>query len=154
MKRLPELIRASVTIAGRPAPGLAVSTSIKTTRKNSFGCIWGPSDASGVIAIKGSDLFAQADADRRFFIMDYGHPEGDASGIIELAIENVDALDGALKASGIFSAGDFPYPPGYQRMLLDARQRTVELGDRVPHLGVESEGGDCLVVAVQWAIAG
>jgi hypothetical protein len=151
MKRLPELIRASVTVAGRPAAGLAVSTSIKTTRRNPFGCIWGPSDASGFIAIEGREIFRQAEAQRRFFLMDYGDPEADGAGIIELTVEKVDAIDGAVKAYGIFSAADFPYPPGYQAMLLNARRQTAALGVQVPRLSVESQGGDCSVVAVQWA---
>lgn len=151
MKRLPDLIRASITVAGRPAMGLAVSTSIKTIRKNPFDCIWGPSNASGVITIEGRALLQQAEAARGFFVMDYGHPEGDGAGFVELTVENLDALDGALKAYDLFSAGDFSYPPGYQLMLLEARQRTVDIGVQVPRLSVESQGGDCSVVAVQWA---
>ena len=151
MKRLPELIRASITLAGKPVAGLAVSTSIKTTRKNAFGCIWGPSDASGLIAIERGDLLRQAVADKNFFIMDYGHPEEDAAGIIELTVETIDGLDGALKAYGMFSVGSFPFPPGYQAMLLDARQQTAALGLQIPRLSVESRGGDCSTVAVQWA---
>jgi hypothetical protein len=148
MKRLPDIIRAVITIGGSPAAGLAVSTSIKTTRKNPFGFIWGPSDAVGIVRIDRAELFGQAEAERREFIMDYGHPEHDGAGLIEVAVENTEGLDRALKACDQFSQCS-SYPDGYQAMLKEARSRTVALAKVRPRLTVEAIGGDCQVVAVQ-----
>lgn len=145
MKCLPRSIRAIILVGGAPASGLAVYTSIKTMRKNAFGCIWGPSDVNGQIVIDGADLLRQAEVERHAFIMDYGHPEGDGAGRIEVSVIDIDDLDRALKAYEIFSTG-LEYAAGYHAMILEARRRTAELGGAVPALSVASEGGDCHVV--------
>jgi hypothetical protein len=148
MKRLPDVIRVMIAVGGTPTAGLAVSTSIKTTRKNPFGFIWGPSDAVGMVRIRRAELFGQAEAERREFIMDYGHSEHDGAGLIVVAVENTEGLDRALKAHDQFSQC-CSYPDGYHAMLQEARSRTAALAKVRPRLTVEAVGGDCQVVAVQ-----
>ena len=127
MKRLPRWIRARLTVDGRPVSGLAISITVKATRKNSFDSIWGPSDVDGEILVKGADLLRQSEAEAQLFIMDYGRPEHDGAGRIEVSVEDVDALGRAIEAHDRF-AEFFPYPPGYREMLVEAKRRIATLG--------------------------
>ena len=150
MKRLPEWIRARVVLAGSPVKGLAIKTSIKTTFKNPFDSVWGPSDEEGAVLVRRSDLLGQADADRRLFCMDYGDPESDGSGRVEVSVEDVDRLKRALNGYKRYSAA-YEFPVGYRAMLLEAKRIMATLRKAVPALAVEFEGGDCAVVgAADW----
>jgi hypothetical protein len=143
---LPDRVRAIVTCDGRPIRGLFVSFRIATSRKNDFASAFGPSDATGTIVVSRSELLREAERDRQLFIMDYGHPELDYVGVIDVTPMNREALGRALEAYHQFQAHTH-YPPRYAEHLREARRTLEGLAPAVLHLNVTVEGGTGEVVS-------
>lgn len=143
---LPELVRATVTCNGRPIPGIFVRVRIATLRKNDFANAFGPSDATGTIVVTRSEILREAERDRQCAIMDFGHPELDYAGVIDVAPMNRDALGRAVEAYHQFQAYT-QYPPLYAERLQEARLTLESLAPAVLHLELTVEGGTGQVVA-------
>jgi hypothetical protein len=142
---LPDRVRATITCDGRPIPGLFVSVRIAASRKNDFSSAFGPTDATGTIAVTRSELLREAERDRQFFIMDYGHPELDYAGVIYVTPMNREALGRAVQAYHQFQAHT-QYPPLYAERLQEARRTLEGLAPAVLHLDLTVEGGTGEVV--------
>lgn len=145
---LPERVRATVTCEGRPVPGTFVIFRIATSRKNDFANAFGPSDATGNIVVTRTQLLREAERDREFAIMDFGHPELDYAGHIEVTPMNREALVRALDAYHQFQAFT-EYPPLYAERLQKARLTLEELEPAVLIVVLTVEGGSGSVVARQ-----
>ena len=116
---LPESLEFSVEDRGRPCAGALVSVTLVATRKNNFHSTWGPTDDSGRLTICRQDLIEEGEKDGELFLMDYGHPEQDFSGQIEVRVAQKEDIERALKAYAEFSPYT-PFRPGYEAMLRDA----------------------------------
>jgi hypothetical protein len=145
---LPESLHVKVTCDGRPIPGLFVRVRIATSRKNDFANAFGPSDTSGEIVVTRSQLLREAERDRQFFIMDFGHPELDYAGVIDVTPMNQEALGRAVEAYHQFQAYT-EYPPLYAERLQEARLALESLSPAVLRLGVTVQGGTGQVVATE-----
>jgi hypothetical protein len=78
--------------------------------------------------------------------MDYGHPELDYAGVIDVTPMNREALCRAVEAYHQFQAYT-QYPPLYAEHLQEARHTLEGLAPAVLHLDLTVEGGAGKVVA-------
>lgn len=135
--KLPERIEIKVFADGRPAAGMFVCVTLRTTRKNDFGLGFGPTSEGGGLHISREDLLREAEKEQRLFIMDYGHPEDDFSGEIVVKPLNREALESAIAAYHTYHQVT-PYPPRYAEQVQEARtaldeSRPLELSAEVKH---------------------
>lgn len=135
--KLPERIHIKVLADGRPAPGMFVCVTLRTTRKNDFGLGFGPTSEDGNLQISREDLLREAEKERRLFIMDYGHPEDDFSGEILVKPLNREALQQAIAAYDTYHQVT-PYPQRYAEQVQEARacleeSQPSELSTEVKH---------------------
>jgi hypothetical protein len=143
---LPECLHATVSSSGRPVSGLFVRVRIATSRKNDFANGFGPSDAAGNISVTREDLLREAERDRNLFIMDYGHPEHDYAGCIDVTPMNREALIRALDAYHQFQVAS-EFPPLYPEHLQEARLILEGLAPAVLCVELSVEGGSGRVMA-------
>ena len=137
--KLPEQLTIRVQANGKPVAGMFVVIRIMTTRKNNFGLGFGPTSAEGQLLITRDDLLLEADKDKRFFIMDYGHPEADFAGEIVVSPLNRDALQRAVEAYDLYKDA-WSYPPDYLENIQRAQNileqlRPIKLSVKVEHNG-------------------
>lgn len=137
--KLPERIDIRVLADGRPASGMFVSVTLRTTRKNDFGLGFGPTSDDGGLQITRDDLLREAEKERRLFIMDYGHPEDDFSGEILVKPLNREALQQAIAAHDTYHQVTL-YPARYSEQVQEARStleglKPSELSVEVKHTG-------------------
>lgn len=118
MGTLPEHIEVRCKVKGAPFKGAWIILVIKTSYKNPFNLLFGPTNSLGEIAITRAQVLAEAEKNRRMFLMDYGHPEEDWTGHIEIEPMNVEDVQKALQAHELFK-GAFKYPEDFQQKLLD-----------------------------------
>ena len=120
--RLPELIEAVVKLDDEPAGGMFLWVTVKTTQKNDFVLLFGPTDAEGRIGISRSQFLGEAEAEKRMFMMDYGDPEYDATGVVSCEPCNAASIGRAIEAHNAYRAFT-PYPKGYGGSLKRALAR-------------------------------
>jgi hypothetical protein len=133
---LPELVRAVVRCNQCALSGLFVQARIATSFKNDFYSLHGPADEAGVIAFSRDDLLREGNNDRNLFLMDYGHPESDYSGYLEVRPMGRESLRRALEAYELFK-DVVTFPPDYAKQLEHARRILDELAPA--HLDVQLE---------------
>ncbi len=134
--KLPERLDIRVLADGRPAAGMFVCVTIRTTR-NDFGLGFGPTSEDGGLQISREDLLREAEKERRLFIMDYGHPEDDFSGEVLVKPLNHEALQQAIAAYDTYHQVT-PYPARYAEQIQEARatleeSKSSELSAEVKH---------------------
>lgn len=97
-----------------------VRIGIKTSFKNDFGFAFGPTNKDGIILITREDLREAARKEKAVAMMDFGDPEYDATGDLEVRTLNRDALERAIKAYDIYYVSGI-YPPRYAEHIQEAR---------------------------------
>jgi hypothetical protein len=125
--KLPERVDIRVAADGKPAPGMFVCVTLRMARKNDFALGFGPSDQDGRVRISREDLLQEAEKERRFFIMDYGHPEEDFGGELVIKPLNRDDLAKATAAYEVYHDVT-DYPPRHKDKLRDAAARLNQHG--------------------------
>jgi hypothetical protein len=126
--KLPESIEVSVKADGQPLEGVLVRVCILTTSKNNFHSQYGPTDDNGRVLITRAALLAEAKRDQELFVMDYGDPEINFAGVVEVSIFGKDDLSRAIDAYALFKDVE-EYPPDYLRHLQRAQEILDKLAD-------------------------
>lgn len=126
--KLPETIEVSIKADGKPLQGVLVDVCIFTTCKNNFHSQFGPSDDNGSVLITRAALISEAKRDQKLSVMDYGDPETNFAGEIEVAILGKDDLLRAIEAYPLFKDVS-EYPRDYLRKLHRAQEILDNLAD-------------------------
>ncbi|WP_242395822.1 hypothetical protein [Anaeromyxobacter oryzisoli] len=105
---------------GIPVPGMFVLCTLRSTRKNDFKLVFGPTDSAGRLRVSREDLLREGGNEKRLFPMDYGDVEADFSGELKVTPMNREALSRALTAYSMFNNVS-PYPAGYEENVRRAR---------------------------------
>jgi len=116
---LPTSLELSIEDRGRPCAGAVVKVKIYATRKNNFQSIWGPTDERGSLTIQREALIEEGKKDAEFAMMDFGQPELDFAGQIEISVMKKEAIERALKGYAEYCRY-ITFRPGYEAMLHDA----------------------------------
>ncbi len=114
--RLPDALHVRLRANGVPVSGLFVLVRVKAARKNDFSSLHGPSGADGRVTATRERIVAEAGRDAQLFLMDYGHPEADAAGELEVTPLDRQATERALAAYELFRAVT-EFPAGYSEAL-------------------------------------
>jgi hypothetical protein len=127
--------------------GLFVQVQIETAFKNDFWSTFGPTDSEGSVAFSRDDLLRRGDQDRTLFLMDYGHPEIDYTGHMEVHPMGREALRRAIDAYHQFQQV-VSFPPRYAEQLQEARLALDEIAPARLEVGLNVSGGSGTVVGV------
>ena len=104
----------------RPAPGMFVCVTIRTTRRNDYGLGIGPTDEHGELVLLRSELLCQAGSPAALRALRCGHPERDFAGEIVVrpldraALERADTAYRHYRQTALYS-------PEYAAQLQQAR---------------------------------
>jgi hypothetical protein len=142
---LPVSIQVTVSYEGRPLAGMFVRVRISTSKKNDFSEFFGPSDSSGRISLSRADLIQSADRQRKLFVMDYGDPERDYSGAIDISPVDSNAVSRALDAYRKFKA-HYEYPPGHADHLRAALLALNQISPALLEVDLSVQGGSGSII--------
>ena len=125
-RRLPSKLYITCSVNGRPLPNELVCVTIKTNRRNDFPLIFGPTNQNGHITVTREELIGQAMDEKKVAQMDFGDPEYDFTGDIEITPLGLQDIDNALGAYRLFrKAGG--YPRNWIRLLKIAKKSLDKL---------------------------
>ena len=139
MVQIPQKLRVHVSTDGEPLPGMLALATIETNFKNPFTVVIGPTDAGGNAYLAREEMLEQTESDEQLFLMDYGHPEANATGRIVIHLMLLPEIERALQAYEQFHL-HARYPEGYKDNLNRAARFLEQLNDRPLSLRVASEG--------------
>jgi hypothetical protein len=145
---LPDSVSAVVKCGGHPTPGLFVDVRIATSSKNDFNCVFGPTDATGLLEFTRDDLLRQAARDRNLSLMDYGHPEANYAGRVEVSPMGRERLRGALRGYETWRSAA-AFPPQYAERLRTALSMLERLAPARLEVELTVSGGYGEVVGLQ-----
>ena len=145
--RLPNTLKISCLIGGTPVPGAWVTVTLHMNEKTDFVSFHGPADDDGTVLVRGDDILAWAERNRKFAAADYADPERDWSGRLTVAPLVPDAARAAIKFYKMFQ-DKLDYPEGFSKELRGAistlepfKGETMELSlaDADPAVAADSE---------------
>jgi hypothetical protein len=113
--RIPDDIQVVISAGGRAVPQMLAMMKFVTSQKNSFNCVFGPSNDSGYIRATRLEIVAESQKDRDFFPMDYGEIEFAWTGTLIVTPMNREALSRARSAFHSFRL--YPYRANYEESL-------------------------------------
>lgn len=139
MVQLPQKLLVHISTDGEPLPGMLALATIETNFKNPFTVLIGPTDAGGNAYLSREALLEQTESEGQLFLMDYGHPEANATGRIVIQLMLLPEIERALDAYEQFHLHT-RYPEGYKDSLNRAARFLEQLNDKTLSLRVASEG--------------
>lgn len=110
--KLPEAIAIRICGDSKPLAGMLMTVTIKVHWKNDFNVLCGPTDHTGSVCVSREYVLGEAQKDRELFLMDYGHPEIDATGEIIVRPMGISDLKRAASAYDLFTHSGL-YRQGY-----------------------------------------
>ena len=116
---LPDELRLTCMLQGKPASGILVSVTTRMQRKNHFDLVVGPTDTRGQIICTRNNILEQAESSRNLFLMDYADPVDNFSGEIEVSPMSRYDIKRALDAYNMF-ADATTYPQKWKETLESA----------------------------------
>ena len=112
---LPDELKITCTLQGKPVSGILVSVTARMQRKNHFDLVVGPTDR-GQITCTRNNILEQAESSRNLFLMDYADPVDNFSGEIEVAPMSRHDIKRALDAYNMFTDST-TYPEKWKETL-------------------------------------
>lgn len=102
MMNLPERLDCVVAEDGNPVMGLMLRAELKTTRKNPYTILFGPTNRDGCACLDRAAIIRQADSQLNLALMDFDPLEKAFSGVVRVAIMQEGDVQNALHAYELF----------------------------------------------------
>ena len=118
---IPHTIECEVTDGSQPIEGLMVWSQFRTSAKNPYTIIFGPTDGLGRTSITCEEIKQWAASEIELAVMDFHPLESSFAGIIEFRVMNEQDLGNALQAYELYKSVSY-YPEEYYHDLRNARE--------------------------------
>lgn len=99
---LPKKLDCVVVVNGNPVMGLMLRAELRTTRKNPYTIIFGPTNRDGHASLDRATIIRQADSQLNLALMDFDPLEKAFSGVVRVTVMREGDVQNALQAYQLF----------------------------------------------------
>ena len=125
MNLLPEKIEVICSSDCTPTEGILLGLTMRTSQKNDYNFVFGPTDPTGKVVISKDEIVQQATKQLDLSLMDYFPIEDVYTGNFEINALSKAKLKSAIEAVNLF--GRKNYPEGYLEKLQNAFALNVDV---------------------------
>lgn len=119
MKNIPVQIDCVVQQGVNPVQGLMLRAEFKTTRKNPYSIVFGPTNQEGCACLDHATIIQRADSQLNLALMDFDPLDKSFSGVLQLAVMQESDVQNALGAYELYK-GVVSFPNNYENNLKSA----------------------------------
>jgi hypothetical protein len=127
---LPAKLICTIKSDNRPVQGLMIEAVLKTSNKNNYSIIFGPTNNEGVATIDYEELIKQTNSELELGVMDYNKLEDVYDGNIDILVMSVEELKAALGAYEIYKDVAY-YPINYSANLESAINILLDMKNNI-----------------------
>jgi hypothetical protein len=129
MANLPDKVDCVVAADGSPVMGLMLQAEFKTSRKNAYTLVFGPTNRDGHALLDHAAITQQADSQLNLALMDFDPLDKAFSGVVRITVMQEADVQNALRAYELFK-GVANFADHYQDDLKSALTILRQTGTR------------------------